>query len=181
VNGQMFFPANNAQSWDPGNGSGSGLRLGYSLTSDFAYIVANNTGVAPKNLVLQPDGGNVGIGTTNPQHMLHVAGTIGAEEVVITSTGADYVFGPDYRLQPLNEVKAYIEEHHHLPDIPSAADVKEKGIGVGDMQTKLLAKIEELTLHVIQAEERNNRLEQQVKELREQLTHVDRTSESAPK
>lgn len=108
VNGQMFFPANNAQSWDPGNGSGSGLRLGYSLTSDFAYIVANNTGVAPKNLVLQPDGGNVGIGTTNPQHMLHVAGTIGAEEVVITSTGADYVFGPDYRLQPLNEVKAYI-------------------------------------------------------------------------
>jgi hypothetical protein len=122
--------------------------------------------------------GNVGIGTTNPQHLLHVAGTIGAEEIVITSTGADYVFGPDYRLQPLHEVNAYIQEHHHLPDIPSRAEVKEKGIGVGDMQTKLLAKIEELTLHMIQAEERNNLLEQQVKDLRDQMARFNRASES---
>ncbi len=115
-------------------------------------------------------GSLTGIGTTNPQHMLHVAGTIGEEEVVITPRGADYVFAPDYHLQPLNEVKAFIDEHHHLPDIPSAAEVKEKGIGVGDMQTKLLAKIEELTLHVIRAEERNSRLEREVAGLSEQLS-----------
>ena len=125
--------------------------------------------------------GFVGIGLTNPQHLLHVAGTIGAEEVVISSTGADYVFGTGYRLQPLNEVNAYIQDHHHLPDIPSEAEVKEKGIGVGDMQTKLLAKIEELTLHMIQAEERSNRLEQQVKDLRDQLAGIDRASESTAK
>jgi hypothetical protein len=58
--------------------------------------------------------GNVGIGTNNPQHQLHVAGTIGAEEVIVSSTGADYVFEPDYRLQPLTEVKRYIQDHHHL-------------------------------------------------------------------
>lgn len=105
---------------------------------------------------------------------MHVAGTIGAEEVVVTSTGADYVFGPGYQLQPLNEVNAYIQEHHHLPDIPSEAEVKEKGFGVGDMQTKLLAKVEELTLHMIQAEERNDRLEKQVKCLEERLQRADK-------
>lgn len=91
--------------------------------------------------------GKVGIGTTNPQHTLQVAGTIGAQEVLVTSTGADYVFDPGYRLKPLNEVAAYIEANHHLPDIPSAEEVKEKGMGVGEMEAKLLAKVEELTLH----------------------------------
>src|SRR5579872_2470044 len=53
--------------------------------------------------------GNVGIGTTNPQHLLHVAGTIGAEEVIVSSTGADYVFGPGYRLASLSELDTYIK------------------------------------------------------------------------
>jgi hypothetical protein len=113
--------------------------------------------------------GNVGIGTTNPQHLLHVAGTVGAEEVIVSSTGADYVFEPGYRLAPLSEVSAYIEKNHHLPGIPSAAEGKEKGVGVADMQSKLLAKIEELTLHMIQAEERNNRLEERNRELQKQM------------
>ena len=74
-----------------------------------------------------------------------------------------------------------IQDHHHLPDIPSESEVKKKGIGIGDMQTKLLAKIEELTLHMIQAEERSNRLEQQVKDLRDQLAGFNRASESTAK
>jgi hypothetical protein len=117
-------------------------------------------------------GGNVGIGTTNPQHLLQVAGTIGAEEVLVTSTGADYVFEPGYRLKPLSEVAKYIEANHHLPDIPSADEVKQKGMGVGDMEAKLLAKIEELTLHMIQADERNNRLEKQNQELIERIARL---------
>ena len=88
-----------------------------------------------------------------------MAGTIGAEEVIVSPTGADYVFQPGYYLQPLSEVNAYIQEHHHLPDIPSAEEGRAKGVGVGDMQTKLLAKIEELTLHLIRAEERIEQLE----------------------
>jgi hypothetical protein len=55
----------------------------------------------------------------------------------------DYVFRPGYRLLPLSEVNAYIQANHHLPDIPTEAEVKEKGVSVGDMQAKLLAKVEE--------------------------------------
>jgi hypothetical protein len=106
--------------------------------------------------------GYVGIGTTNPQHLLHVAGTIGAEELIVSATGADYVFAPDHHLRPLTEVAAYIEQNHHLPDIPSAAEVKEKGVSVGDMESKLLAKIEELTLHMIELEQQNRELKDRV-------------------
>ncbi len=117
--------------------------------------------------------GNVGIGTTNPQHLLHVAGTIGAEEVLVTSTGADYVFEPGYQLQPLSEVAAYIKANHHLPDIPSADEVKQMGMGVGEMEAKLLAKIEELTMHMIKAEERADRLEKQNKELQSEIESLN--------
>lgn len=119
------------------------------------------------SVYLTPSGGKVGIGTTNPQHLLHVAGTIGAEEVIVSSTGADYVFRPGYRLQPLNEVSDFINENHHLPDIPSEAEVKEKGLSLGEMQTKLLAKIEELTLHVIEADKRSRALERENQDLRD--------------
>ncbi len=110
--------------------------------------------------------GNVGIGTTNPQSLLAVNGTINTKEVVVTNTGwSDYVFGPNYHLTPLNQVAAYINEHHHLPEIPSEAEVKEKGVGLGDMQAKLLAKVEELTLHMIQADEKNRQLQERIAQL----------------
>jgi hypothetical protein len=60
--------------------------------------------------LLNQSGGNVGIGTTSPVHPRHVAGVIGAEEVIVSSTGADYVFHPDYRLAPLTEVARYIQD-----------------------------------------------------------------------
>ena len=103
--------------------------------------------------------GNVGIGTSAPQYKLAVNGTIGAKEVMVTNTGwSDYVFRPGYRLRPLSEVDAYILAHRHLPDIPSESEVKENGVGVGEMQAKLLAKIEELTLHLIQQDKVNQEL-----------------------
>jgi hypothetical protein len=109
--------------------------------------------------------GNVGIGTTNPAHLLHVAGTIGAEEVIVSATGADYVFDPGYKLAALSEVAEYVRANQHLPGIPSAAEVEEKGFNVGEMQTKLLAKIEELTLHMIEAEKENQALRDRVARL----------------
>jgi hypothetical protein len=97
--------------------------------------------------------GNVGIGETNPQHKLAVNGTIKAKEVIVETTGwSDYVFADDYALQPLSEVEAHIKTNKHLPGIPSAAQVAEQGVSLGDMQARLLAKIEELTLHQIAQE-----------------------------
>jgi hypothetical protein len=126
-----------------------------------------------RRLTIKGASGYVGIGITTPAHLLHVAGTIGAEEVIVSSTGADYVFDPSYRLKPLSEVKRYIDENHHLPEIPSASDVSAKGLGLGEMQSKLLAKIEELTLHMIRAEERSDRLAEENRDLRERLARVE--------
>ncbi len=86
------------------------------------------------------------------EYKLVVAGKVLAEEVRVQSVDqwSDYVFEPDYKLRSLPEVASYIETHRHLPDIPSAAEVARDGIGLVDMQAKLLAKIEELTLHMIE-------------------------------
>ena len=137
-------------------------------------IQATELGTATATLNLNPQGGNVGIGTTAPQYKLAVNGTIGTKEVVVTNTGwADHVFKPEYRLAKLSEVGAYIQQHHRLPEIPSEKEVREKGVGLGEMQIKLLAKIEELTLHAIQAEERNNRLDRQNRELEERIARLE--------
>jgi hypothetical protein len=97
--------------------------------------------------------GNLGIGTTNPTHKLAVNGTIKAKEVIVETTGwSDYVFADDYALQPLAEVEAHIKTNKHLPGIPSATEVAAQGVSIGDMQARLLAKIEELTLYQIAQE-----------------------------
>jgi hypothetical protein len=97
-------------------------------------------------------GGNVGIGTTDPgDYKLAVEGTIGAREIVVNNDSwADYVFEENYKLPSLSDVEAHIKAKKHLPDIPTAADVKENGIPMGQMQVKLLKKIEELTLYTIE-------------------------------
>jgi hypothetical protein len=93
--------------------------------------------------------GNVGIGTTSPTEKLSVNGRIRAKEVIVDTGWSDYVFADDYKLPSLADVEAQIKTNKHLPGVPSAQEVAEKGVSVGDMQAVLLAKIEELTLHVI--------------------------------
>ena len=124
--------------------------------------------------VLDTTTGSVGISTTpNSQYKLSVNGTIRAKEVIVDSGWSDYVFRPTYRLRPLSEVAAYIKANHHLNEIPAAAEVAKKGVSLGDTQAKLLAKIEELTLHMIQAEERNTRLERQNRELQDRVGRLE--------
>lgn len=166
VNGEIRIPVNTNLSFGtPDFGSGQGGWISYNSSGGYLVIEAIHQGVSFLPVVLNPTAGNVGIGTTNPQHLLHVAGTIGAEEVIVTATGADYVFQPGYHLSPLNDVSAYIKENHHLPDIPSAAEMQAKGLNVGDLQVKLLAKVEELTLHMIQVDQENRELKDRIKRL----------------
>ena len=96
--------------------------------------------------------GNVGIGTTNTfGYKLAVNGAIGSKEVVVETTSAwpDFVFEPDYDLPTLEEVEQHIVDQGHLPEIPSESEVAESGINLGEMNAKLLQKIEELTLYLI--------------------------------
>ena len=79
---------------------------------------------------------------------------------------ADYVFEDNYRLPSLSSVEAYITQHKHLPDIPSEAEVKEKGINLGEMDAKLLQKIEELTLYMIEQHKQIEILKEEVKILK---------------
>ena len=98
--------------------------------------------------------GNIGIGTTNPTESLHVNGHIRAEGSFISGSTflnvPDYVFEPDYLLMPLPELATFIAHEKHLPNVPSAAEISETGVNMTDMQMKLLAKVEELTLYAIE-------------------------------
>jgi len=110
-------------------------------------LLLQNNGVTALAVV---PGGNIGIGTTSPTQKLSVNGNIAAKKLIVSQTGwPDYVFDPSYKLKPLSELSAFIQQYKHLPDLPSAKEVAEKGISVGDNQALLLKKIEELTLYMI--------------------------------
>lgn len=125
-------------------------------------------------LLLNPLGGQVGVGTSDMgSHKLAVEGSIGAREIKVEATGwSDFVFEKEYNLPTLKEVEEHIHKKGHLKDIPSAADVEENGIFLGEMDSKLLQKIEELTLYTIQQEkeiERLKLLEKRLVEIEELL------------
>lgn len=101
---------------------------------------------------LRVTAGSVGIGTTvTGEYKLAVEGTIGARKVKVTSGAwADHVFTEAHHRPGLLELEQYINEHKHLPGIPTEAEVKKDGIDVGEMNAKLLEKVEELTLYIIE-------------------------------
>ena len=113
--------------------------------------------------------GNVGIGTNTPAALLTVAGKIASREVEVTvNAGADFVFDKNYPIKNIEEVENFVKENKHLPEIPSAKEMEENGIELGEMNIKLLQKIEELTLYLIEQNKRLNKIEAENKELKEQ-------------
>lgn len=112
--------------------------------------------------------GNVGVGVENTgEYKLAVGGKIIAEELVVKLQGdwPDYVFSPNFKLKPLEEVEDFIVVNGHLPEVPSAKEVEENGVSVGEMNAILLKKVEELTVYAIELNKTLRSLEEKVKSL----------------
>ena len=128
--------------------------------------------------------GNVGIGTkTTGSNKLAVEGTIAARKIKVTAatTWPDFVFEASYRLPSLEEIDRYVKANKHLPDVPSAADVKENGQDVGAMNAVLLQKVEELTLHLINEHSLNGKMQEQINGIQEQMDVLRKELESLKK
>ncbi len=148
----QFRRTQNTARWNIHNGS---------LGNNLEFYYTNSSGVNSFGSFVLQDDQKVRIGnvTTPGTYRLYVEGGILTEQVKIalkSSSGwADYVFYPDYKLQPLIEVKAFIEREGHLPNMPSAAKLyQEEGFELGKMTTLQQEKIEELFLYVIQLNEK---------------------------
>ena len=100
---------------------------------------------------------------------MDVSGTIRANEILVnTVSGADFVFDKDYNLRPLSEVNTYIQANRHLPEIPSAADMKKNGVSLDKLTIQLLQKVEEFTLYIIEQEKRIKEQDERIQELERQ-------------
>jgi len=123
--------------------------------------------------------GNVGIGTTTTgNHKLAVEGSIGAREVKVEASGwSDFVFEKEYSLPTLKEVAQHIQEKGHLKDIPSAKEVEKNGFFLGEMDSKLLQKIEELTLYTIAQEKKISTANAKIAQLETEKTALKKLSQ----
>lgn len=143
-----------------------GAFIGYGVPGSYIDLMLENS----TNLSIR--GGKVGINTTNPgTYHLAVNGKIRAKEIKVESGWSDFVFEEGYELPSLEKVESYIKENKHLPDIPSAKEVKEKGLAVSDMLAKQMQKIEELTLYMIQLKKEN---ELRVAELKKRIAALEK-------
>ncbi|WP_299158460.1 hypothetical protein [uncultured Tenacibaculum sp.] len=177
INNRFKFRGDGVFSW------GANSDYGFLSWDTGKAIIA---GRSDNNLSFQTSGtekmviktnGDIGIGTNDTfGYKLAVNGRIGAKEVKVevSSQWPDYVFTNTYKLPTLKEVEKHIQEKGHLKDIPSAKEVIEnKGIELGEMNRKLLQKIEELTLYTIQQEKKIKELEKDRKRLNRLEEKVD--------
>ena len=160
--------------------SGHAAEYGFTNTGDLLLRTAAsgtaNTKVNYKLNMIVKNNGGIGINTWDvPEgYELAVNGAILAEEVRVrpSSYWPDYVFGSKYKLMSIDEVAQYITENGHLPNMPKAEVVEAEGYHVGEMDVKLLEKIEELTLYAIDADEKIEEQQQQINELAQLLNEL---------
>ncbi|MGB3074916.1 MAG: hypothetical protein WBB36_06325, partial [Chitinophagales bacterium] len=158
--------------------TGGGFIVSGSMTStniaiDNNEIMARNNGAVSK-LFLNNDGGDVSmcyaggsvmIGASVPAtgYLLSVDGKVMCEElkVQLSESWPDYVFDENYSMPSISELKKFVTTNKHLPGIPAADVMKEHGLSVGEMQTKMMQKVEELSLYIIQLQDQIDALKQQ--------------------
>jgi len=147
---------------------------GYNAGEDNPFVPTNATKVLVGNPYYHNTymsigfmaGGGVGINTQNYNgYQFNVNGSARFNKVVVNTTGADYVFDSSYHLRPLSAVEKYIAQYHHLPEVSSADSMKKEGLDVGDNQTTLLKKIEELTLYMLQQQKEIDELKEENRRL----------------
>ena len=142
-------------------------RIEVDNNGDMSITAGDNTmDLQSTNITLT---GKVGVNIANESdtYALAVNGGILTNEIFIKKVEEwyDNVFAKDYKLLSLNDLKRYINEHGHLPEVPSETEVKAEGYNMAEMQSILLKKIEELTLYTLQQQELIERLEQRIEEL----------------
>src|SRR6187401_2958120 len=105
-----------------------------------------------------------GGGQTATGYTFNVEGKAIATEFRVLAVGSwpDYVFAKDYKLKPLAEVKKFIDENNHLPNIPPAAEIEKNGVQLGDMSKRLIEKVEELTLYILKLQDQIDDLKKQI-------------------
>jgi trimeric autotransporter adhesin len=157
-----------------GHTATDGLIFGNSGNNAFLWNRENanltfGTGNASRLIIAANGMVSIGSVTTPAGYKLYVEQGILTEKVKVavktSSDWSDYVFAPQYKLKPLSEVATYIKQHQHLENIPSANEVVNNGIDLASMDAKLLAKIEELTLYMIELNKKNEELQQRVNTL----------------
>lgn len=109
----------------------------------------------------------------NPGYKLDVAGSVRANEVVVNSTGADFVFDKNYHLSSLAKVDKFITENHHLPGIKSAEKMTSEGMNIGELNKELLQKVEELTLYLIKKEKKDEVQQRELIRLKKRLKNLE--------
>ena len=152
-----FNVRRNGSSWIlKNNGSNNGGAAIWSTTGGTMYFATiPSTGSSDQTITTNDLRSNVNL-------ILHNDGLLQAKEVKVTLSGwPDYVFGEEYKLMSLGETEQYIKENGHLPGVPSAQEVEDEGLSLGEMNARLMQKVEELTLHVIE-------LQKQIDEMRNQ-------------
>jgi hypothetical protein len=140
------------------------------------YITKVTASNAVGNSQIFDNGTSVGIGTTSitdPTYKLYVENGIRTRKVKIDQLSwADFVFDKNYVLPSLTDVEKYIQANKRLPGVPSAGEVANNGVDVGDSQAMLLKKVEELTLYLIDLNKKVDKLSRENKLLKKKINSV---------